>query len=118
MKRVERSDGRWQVRVPAKLSKSGRGESRYFPTKSQATKFAKEFRAENREHGRSGVSGKEREWIAYARNELGNLDLLPEVISHWKRTGERLSPIKAGDAVTTYSKSAESEYENRRTLND
>jgi integrase len=118
MKPTERTDGRWQVRIPVKLSKSGKRESRYFPSKSRAAKFVAEFKTESREHGRSGVSGKEREWIAYARNELGNLDLLPEVIRHWKRTGERLSPILTAEAAKVYSKSAESEYENRRTLND
>jgi integrase len=118
MKPIERTDGRWQVRIANKLSKSGKRESRYFATKSQAQKFVAEFKAETREHGRSGVSGKEREWIAYARNELGNLDLLPEVITHWKRTGERLAPILTAEAATAYSKAAEGEYENRRTLND
>jgi integrase len=118
MKPIERTDGRWQVRIASKLSKSGKRESRYFASKSQAQKFVADFKAETREHGRSGVSGKEREWIAYARNELGNLDLLPEVITHWKRTGERLAPILTAEAVKTYSKAAEDEYENRRTLND
>src|SRR5260221_3959709 len=118
MKPIERTDGRCQFRIASKLSKSGIRESRYFATKSQAQKFVSEFKAEAREHGRSGVSGKEREWIAYARNELGNLDLLPEVINHWKRTGERLSPILTEAAVKAYCTAADSEYENRRTLND
>jgi hypothetical protein len=118
MKPIERKDGRWVVFIPRKLSRSGRREPRYFPSKTKAVKFVSEFKTETREHGRSGVSGKEREWIAYARNELGNLDLLPEVINHWKRTGERLTPILTSEAVKSYSKAAETEYENRRTLND
>jgi hypothetical protein len=89
-----------------------------FPSKNQAEKFIKEFKTETREHGRSGVSATEREWIAYARNELGNLGLLPEVISHWRRTAVHLVPVTAADAVTMYIKAAESEYPNHRTLND
>lgn len=118
MKPIERKDGRWVVFIPRKLSKSGRREPRYFPSKTKATTFVSEFKTETREHGRSGVSAKEREWIAYARNELGNLGLLPEVIRHWQQTGERLVPILTSEAVKAYSKTAESEYENRRTLND
>jgi hypothetical protein len=115
---VERKDGRWVVRIPRKLSRSGRRESKYFPSKNQAEKFIKEFKTETREHGRSGVTGKEREWVAYARNELGNLDLLPEVIAHWKRTAVHLAPITAHEAVNLYIQAADSEYPNRRTLSD
>jgi integrase len=118
MKPTERADGRWEIRIPRKLSRSGRRESKYFPSKNQAEKFIKEFKTETREHGRSGVTGKEREWVSYARNELGNLDLLPEVISHYKRTAVHLSPITAADAVNLYVQAAESEYQNRRTLAD
>lgn len=89
-----------------------------FPSKNQAEKFIKEFKTETREHGRSGVSATEREWIAYARNELGNLGLLPEIIGHWRRTAVHLSPVTAAEAVTMYIKAAESEYPNHRTLND
>lgn len=28
--------GRWQVRIPAKLSESGKRETKYFPTKADA----------------------------------------------------------------------------------
>jgi integrase len=86
--------------------------------KAQATKFVAEFRTEHREHGRSGVTAQQREWINYAQNELGNLALLPEVIRHWKRTGERLNQIQVTDAVTEFLKSAEKEFPNHRTLND
>jgi integrase len=118
MKPTERSDGRWMVRIPRKLSRSGRRESRYFPSKNQAEKFIKEFKSETLEHGRSGVSSDERQWINFARNQIGNLDLLPEVISHYQRTAVHLSPITAGEAVKLYIQSAEAEYPNRRTFND
>jgi hypothetical protein len=44
--------------------------------------------------------------------------LLPEVIRHWKRTGERLDKIQVADAVTEFLKTAERDFPNHRTLND
>jgi integrase len=107
------------VFVPRKLASSGKREAKYFPSKSQAIKFIKDFRSERQEHGKSGVTAQQREWIRFAQNELGgNLGLLPEVIRHWKRTGEVLSRIATDDAVKEFLNSATRDYPNHRTLND
>src|SRR5271165_3597804 len=102
MKPTERADGRWTVFIPRKLSATGKREAKYFPSKTQALKFVAEFRTEHREHGKSGVTAKHREWINFAENELGDLALLPEVIRHWKRTGEKLESITTSSAVQTF----------------
>jgi hypothetical protein len=91
MKPTERSDGRWTVFIPRKLSESGKREAKYFPSKTQAAKFVTEFKSEHREHGKSGVTSQQREWIRFAESKLGNLALLPEVIRHWELTGATLS---------------------------
>ena len=96
-------DGRWQVRIPRKLSASGKRESRYFPTKSKAEKFVKEFRTDRREHGKAAVTAEERHWIAVARTELGSLDRIRDVLDHWKRTGSGVRPISASDAATAFT---------------
>jgi integrase len=90
------------VFIPRKLSPTGKRQAKYFPSKNQALKFVQEFKEETREHGRSGVSAQDREWIAFARNKLGNLSLLPEVIRHWERTGAHLEPMATEAAVNTY----------------
>jgi integrase len=118
MKPIEMKDGRWRVFVPRKLSKLGKREIRNFASKSAADKFIKDFKAETREHGRSGVTSTDREWIAFARNELGDLSQLPEVIRFWKRNGERLEPIETTEAVKTFTEAVRRDYGNARTRND
>ena len=102
MKPTNRTDGRWQVFVPRKLSESGKREARYFATKGAAEKFIKDFKVERREHGRSAVSAEEREWVRIARSELETLDRLREVLDHWRRTGRGVQPISAKDAVENF----------------
>lgn len=118
MKPTPKGDGRWVVFIPRKLSESEKREAKYFPSKAQATKFVAGFQTERREHGRSGVTAEQREWINFAQNELGNLSLLPEVIRHWKRTGEKLDQIQVQDAVKEFVGIAEKDYPNHRTFND
>jgi site-specific recombinase XerD len=118
MKPFKHSSGRWAVMIPAKLSDTGIREMRYYSSEAKAREDIKGFKQEKREHGRSGVTSEERHWINVARNELGDLSILPEVIRHWKRTGEKLNQIEIKDAVKEFLDSAEKDYPNRRTLND
>src|SRR5260370_7259224 len=62
-------------------------QTRYFGTQDKAEKALAEFKAEREEHGKQAVSSDERRWIGFARQQLGDLDLLPEVIAHWRKTG-------------------------------
>lgn len=102
MKPTKRTDGRWQVFVPRKLSESGKRETKYFESKTKAGKFIKEFKTDRREHGKAAVTAQERHWIALARNELGSLDTLREVLDHWRKTGRGVQPISATDAVEKF----------------
>jgi integrase len=118
MKPVERADGRVVVFVPRKLSRSGKRESYYFSSKNQALKFIAEFRTEHREHGRTGVTVEQREAIAYVQRELGGLEMLPEIIRHWRLTGAHITPMTAEQAVAHFIQWAEQEHESRRTTGD
>jgi hypothetical protein len=105
MKPTPKGDGRWAVFIPRKLSASGKREAKYFPSKAQATKFVGEFHSERREHGKSGVTSEQREWIRFAERELGKLSLLPEVIAHWRKTGSgSITPTLVPDAVAAFKK--------------
>lgn len=118
MKPFKHASGRWAVMIPEKLSDTGKREMRYYSSEAKAREDIKNFKGERREHGRSGVTSEERHWINVARNELGDLSILPEIIRHWKRTGEKLNQIEIKDAVKEFLDSAEKDYPNRRTLND
>jgi hypothetical protein len=118
MKAVERADGRWVVFVPRKMSRSGKRESQYFSSKNQANKYIADFRAEHREHGRTGITAEQREAIAFVQRELGGLELLPEIVRHWRLTGASITPITAEQAVAHFILWAEQEYQNRRTTGD
>jgi hypothetical protein len=65
MEIIERNDGRYEVRVPRRYSKSGKRESHYFKTKDDAQAFIKHFEDERREHGRDVVTATERRWLGY-----------------------------------------------------
>ena len=118
MKPVFRSDGRWQVRIPRKLSEVGKRESKYFPTKSQADKFIKGFKGEHKEHGRAAVTVEERRWIGILKAELGGLDRIQEILDHWRKTGRGVTPIGATDAAEAFIKDRETAGLNPKTADD
>jgi hypothetical protein len=118
MKATLRKDGRWQVRIPSKLSASSKRESRYFASHTQADKFIREWRNEQREHGRQVVTASERRWLGYWKERVGDLALMPEVVNFWKRSGEHLEQISASDAVGAFINANEAEYTNKRTWHD
>jgi integrase len=97
-----KGSGRWVVRIPAKLSSSGKRDSKYFPTKETALEFLSAFNSERREHGRSAVTSEERAWINIARAKLGNINKLLDVLEHWKRTGANVKAIGADEAVEKF----------------
>jgi len=102
MKPIARKDGRFEVRIPRKLSGSGKIESRYFPSRSQALKFISGFKSERREHGKGAVTAEERHWIGVVRQELGSLDRLREVLDHWRKTGRAVTPKSVADTVKEF----------------
>jgi hypothetical protein len=113
-----RKDGRYQVRVPRKQSPTGKRQSHYFPSRTQADRFIREFRDEHREHGRQAVTAEERRWIGYWRERVGDLSLMPEIVHFWKHSGEHLQPMPAIEAAKVFCESVEHEYANKRTWHD
>jgi integrase len=104
--------------IPAKLSDTGKRQTRYYASDAKAREDIKGFKEEKREHGRSGVTAEQREWITFAQKELGDLSQLPEVIRFWKRNGARLEPIETTKAVKTFTEAVRRDYGNARTRND
>ncbi len=78
-------------------------KARYFPTKTAGEAFISEFKQDKAEHGKQAVTSDERQWIGFARAQLGSLEILPDVIQHWKRTGPgAITPTLVSDAVTAF----------------
>jgi integrase len=99
-----KASGRWIVFVPRKLTANKlKREARYFPTKTAGESFISEFKQDKAEHGQQSVTSEERQWIGFARTQLGSLEILPEVIRHWKRTGSgAITPTLVLDAVKAF----------------
>ena len=109
----------WAVDIPARLSPTGKRQRKFFSSRDKAREFVGDRKDEHIEHGRQAVTSDERIVIGLLRKELGgDLSIVPEIIRHWKRTGERLNQIQVKDAIKEFLDSAEKDYPNHRTLND
>jgi integrase len=103
MKPFRHKTGRWAVEFSAKNSGIGRRQTRYYDTEREALADIREWTRERDEFGRSTVTSEEREWIVFARRQLGKLDQLPEVIAHWKATGAgSITPTLVSEAVAQF----------------
>jgi integrase len=106
------------VCIPAKLSETGKQQMKYFGTRDAASAFASDFKAEKLEHGNQAVTSEERLIVGMLRKELGgDLSLVPEILRHWKRTGEKLNQTSVEAAVKEFLDSADRDFSNHRTLN-
>jgi len=90
--------------VPRALTKDKvKRETHYFDSKEDGEAYIAEFKTEREEHGKQVVTSEERRWIGYAKSQLDSLEILPEVIRHWQRTGPgAISPISVEKAVETF----------------
>jgi hypothetical protein len=83
-----KASGRWFVLVPKRLTPDKlKRETHYFDSKEAGAAFIAEFKTDREEHGKQAVTSEERRWIGFAKAKLGSLDILPEVLRHWERTG-------------------------------
>jgi integrase len=103
MKPFKHATGRWAVQYSAKNSGIGKRQMRYYDSEKDAVSDIRKWTRERDEFGRSAVRAEERDWILFARRQLGILDLLPEVIAHWKATGAgSITPTLVSDAVRQF----------------
>jgi integrase len=103
MKPFKHATGRWAVQFSAKASGIGKRQMRYYDSERDALADIRKWTRQRDEFGRSAVTSEERDWIIFARRQLGKLDLLPEVISHWKATGSgSITPTLVADAVAQF----------------
>jgi hypothetical protein len=56
-----------------------------------------------RENGNHAASSQDLDWINFARNALGgDLNRLPEVMEHWRKTGANIKHVTAREAVEEF----------------
>jgi integrase len=103
VKPFKHRSGRWCIHYPPKLSPNGKDHFSYFDTQEAADADLKQRKGEVAEHGKSFVTAQERQWVLYLRNQIEDLDLIPGIVEHWKRTGA-VTPITVQDAVTAFHK--------------
>lgn len=98
------TSGKWAIQLPAKLSPTGKRKQVYFGTKKDADEEVKRLQGEVDDFGSNhAISTLDRRMLGYAKEALGDIRLLPEVIQHWKATGPgSITPITVNDAVEQF----------------
>jgi site-specific recombinase XerD len=95
--------GTWVVTIPRKIAKTGKRENHYFKSQNAAKEWISRFKAEHAEHGIATVTGEERRWINFCRDQVGDLTLLPKILEHWKVTGlDSINPTTVEDVVSRF----------------
>lgn len=104
MKPFRHTRGGWAVQYSAKNSGTGKRLMRYYATQKDAEADIKKHVGEVQEFGRNAVTAEDRSMILLARQQLGgSLDLLPQVLEHWRKTGAgSIKPTKVEDAVEEF----------------
>jgi site-specific recombinase XerD len=95
--------GLWFLTVPAKHTASGKREVHYFNSRNAGKEWISRFQAEHAEHGIAIVTGEERRWINFCRDQVGDLSLLPKILEHWKASGpDSLNPLPVEEVVSRF----------------
>ncbi len=80
----------------------------YFKTKNAAHEFRlriKRWKAEQKSPTDTlSFDENDKRWLAYLRAHVGNLELLPEIVTHWERTAKALTePLLVAELVERFT---------------
>src|SRR3984893_6891979 len=97
------------TRVTAPASFDGQGTRRdyYFKTRNAAREFrlrVKRWKAEQKSPADTlSFADSDKRWLAYLRAHVGNLELLPAIVTHWERTAKPITrPLKVEDLCKAF----------------
>jgi integrase len=83
------------VTAPAGFDGIANRRNSYFKTKRAAEEFRlriKRWKAEQKSPTETlSFDDNDKRWLAYLRAHVGNLELLPEIVTHWEKTAKALS---------------------------
>ena len=95
--------GLWFLTVPARYTQSSKREVHYFKSQNAGKEWISRFQAEHAEHGLALITGEERRWINFCRDQIGDLSVLPKILEHWKTTGsDSIKPILVREVVSRF----------------
>jgi hypothetical protein len=50
-----------------------------------------------------GITRNDKRWLAYLRAHVGNLELLPAIVTHWERTAKPITrPLKVAELCKAF----------------
>jgi integrase len=102
-KPFKHSCGKYAVQYGAKLSGTGKPKMVYYDTLDAANSDVRRRQQERKEHGVALVTSEDRTWLAFLKQQIPDLALLPEVVAHWKATGSgSVVPTTVEDAILKF----------------
>src|SRR6516165_11373013 len=93
------NDGYTRITAPAGFDGQATRRDYYFKTRNAAREFRlriKRWKAEQKYPADTlSFDDSDKRWLAYLRAHVGNLELLPAIVTHWERTAKPISrPLK------------------------
>jgi len=95
--------GKYAVQYGAKLSGMGKPKMVYYSTLDEAKADVRKREKERKEHGKAIVTSEDRTWLAFLKQQVPDLSLLPEIVAHWRATGSgSIVPTLVENAVLEF----------------
>src|SRR5208283_3849677 len=106
-----------------RLRWSGTRRDYYFNTKNAARKFRlriKRRKAEQKSPADAlSFDDSDKRWLAYLRAHVGNLELLPAIVTHWERTAKPITrPLKVEELCKDFVLYRQSKGLDKATLSE
>ena len=113
------------TRITARAGFDGQATRRdyYFKTRNAAREFRlriKRWKAEQKYPADTlSLDDSDKRWLAYLRAHVGNLELLPAIVTHWERTAKPITrPLKVEELCKAFVLYREGKELDKATLSE
>ena len=112
-----------RVTAPAGFDGQGTRRDYYFKTRNGAREFRlriKRWKAEQKSPADTlSFDDSDKRWLAYLRAHVGNLELLPAIVTHWERTAKPITrPLKVEELCKAFVLYRQSKGLDKATLSE
>jgi len=112
-----------RVTAPAGFDSQGTRRDYYFKTRNGAREFRlriKRWKAEQKSPADTlSFDDSDKRWLAYLRAHVGNLELLPAIVTHWERTAKPITrPLKVEELCKAFVLYRQSKGLDKATLSE
>ena len=112
-----------RVTAPAGFDGQGTRRDYYFKTRNAAREFRlriKRWKAEQKSPADTlSFDDSDKRWLAYLRAHVGNLELLPAIVTHWERTAKPITrPLKVEELCKAFVLYRQSKGLDKATLSE